>query len=63
MHFTIINNSTGETFDMEFDSHEQKEKWLDLSKGFKCLGEVQGDYLPTRHVRMRNKEDHAGWVS
>ena len=63
MHFTIINNSTGETFDMKFDSHEQKRKWLDLSKGFDCLGEVPGGYLPTRHVRMRNKEEHAGWGS
>jgi hypothetical protein len=63
MHFTIINNSTGETFDMQFDTHEQKEKWLDLAKGFECLGELK-DYLPTRHERMKNKkEDFAGWGS
>ena len=63
MHFTIINNTTGETFDMQFESHEQKRKWLNLAKGFKCLGEMKVDYLPTRHVRMKNKEEFAGWGS
>lgn len=62
MHYTIINNSTGETFDMKFESHDQKETWLSMAKGFACLGELKS-YLPTRHVRMRNKEEFAGWGS
>ena len=50
MHFSIFNSNTGETFDMKFESHEQKREWLSMAKGFQCLGEVPGGYLPTRHA-------------
>ena len=63
MHFSIFNSNTGETFDMKFESHEQKGEWLSMAKGFQCLGEVPGGYLPTRHERMKNKEEFAGWGS
>tara|TARA_B100000614_G_scaffold76345_1_gene68236 strand:+ start:1491 stop:1622 length:132 start_codon:yes stop_codon:yes gene_type:complete len=41
----------------------KKEQWLSMAKGFQCLGEVPGGYLPTRHERMKNKEEFAGWGS
>ena len=63
MHFSIFNSNTGETFYMKFESHEQKREWLSMAKGFQCLGEVPGGYLPTRHERMKNKEEFAGWGS
>ena len=63
MHFSIFNSNTGETFDMKFESHEQKREGLSMAKGFQCLGEVPGGYLPTRHERMKNKEEFAGWGS
>ena len=63
MHFSIFNSNTGETFDMKFESHEKKREWLSMAKGFQCLGEVPGGYLPTRHERMKNKEEFAGWGS
>ena len=60
MRFTIINNNTGESFDMKFESDEKKKQWLDMAKGFQYLGEAPSYQLPTRHVRMRNKEEKYG---
>ena len=63
--YNIFNSSTGETVVMEFDNEEQLTDWLSET-GWTCLGE-QTTYLPTRHERMKNKdedkEEFAGWGS
>ena len=62
MTYTVLNQNTGDAFSIDFDNEEHKQKWLINSPGFKCLGE-QEYTLPTRHVRMQNKEEFAGWGS
>ena len=47
--------------EMKFDDVRQKDRWLELNPTFECLGKLETE-LPTRHVRMQNK-DHAGWGS
>ena len=47
---------------MIFDSEEQLQRWLALNPDFKNLGVIEY-VLPTRHVRMQNKEEFAGWGS
>ena len=61
MKYLILNNSTGETHEIKFDNEAQKDNWL-AESGWVCLGESES-YLPTRHQRMRNKEEFAGWGS
>ena len=61
MMYNIFNNNTGETVVMEFDSEQQMKDWI-AETGWTCLGE-QTTYLPTRHERMKNKEEFAGWGS
>jgi hypothetical protein len=61
MKYNIYNNTTGETVAMKFDSEQQMKDWL-AETGWTCLGE-QKTYLPTRHERMKNKEEFAGWGS
>jgi hypothetical protein len=61
MMFNVYNTSTGETVPMEFDSEQQMKDWT-KETGWVCLGE-QTTYLPTRHERMKNKEEFAGWGS
>ena len=61
MKYNIYNSSTGETVAMDFDSEQQMNDWL-AETGWICLGE-QKTYLPTRHERMKNKEEFAGWGS
>ena len=53
-HYSIYNTSTGETVDMRFASEKQMKEWINNS-GWVCLGELK-TYLPTRHIRMRNKK-------
>jgi len=60
--YTILNENTGSAMQMAFDSNEQLKKWLDINPDFKNLGVIDYD-LPTRHVRMQNKEEFAGWGS
>jgi hypothetical protein len=62
MTYTVLNQNTGDAFSIDFDNEEHKQQWLINSPGFKCLGE-QEYTLPTRHVRMQNKEEFAGWGS
>ena len=62
MKYNILNSQSGETFVMEFDSKEQMQDWL-AETGWVCVGEHDA-YLPTRHERMKNKqEEFAGWGS
>jgi len=61
MMYNVYNNNTGETVAMEFDSEQQMKDWI-AETGWTCLGE-QTTYLPTRHERMKNKEEFAGWGS
>ncbi len=60
--YTILNENTGSAMQMSFDSFDQLKKWLDINPDFKNLGVIDYD-LPTRHVRMQNKEEFAGWGS
>lgn len=61
MKYTIYNPNSGETFEMSFADEKQKDDWLKDS-GWVCLGKLES-YLPTRHERMKNKEEFAGWGS
>lgn len=63
MKYTIYNPSTGETFPMTFKDEKQMKQWL-AETNWTCLGELK-TYLPTRHERMKNKdeEEFAGWGS
>jgi len=62
MTYTVLNQNTGDAFSIDFDSEDHKKEWLKNSPGFTCLGKLEYD-LPTRHVRMQNKEEFAGWGS
>ena len=79
MKHAIINRRTGSALEMNFNSTEQLNEWLEINKEFESLGEVK-TYLPTRHVRMQRwkdkndsfhkmkrmytaRDDHAGWGS
>ncbi len=46
---------------MEFRSKTHLAEWL-AETGWECLGKTD-NYLPTRHERMKNKEEFAGWGS
>ena len=61
MDYTIYNRSNGETFSMEFSSKTHLAEWL-AETGWEGLGPTE-NYVPTRHVRMQNKEEFAGWGS
>ena len=58
---SIINRTNGMVTEMSFDNDKQLDRWLELNSSFECLGELENE-LPTRHVRMQNK-NHAGWGS
>ena len=62
MKYTILNTNNGSAIEMIFDSEEQLQRWLTLNSSFKNLGQVEFA-LPTRHVRMQNKDEFAGWGS
>tara|TARA_B100000085_G_C18475857_1_gene485110 strand:- start:843 stop:1034 length:192 start_codon:yes stop_codon:yes gene_type:complete len=63
MKVTIINRNNGSAMDMNFDNEEQKQRWLEINPTFECLGPLEND-LPTRHVRMQNKDtEFEGWGS
>ena len=62
MKYTILNTNNGSAMEMSFDSKEQLDKWLSLNPDFKNVGKIEYS-LPTRHVRMANKEEFAGWGS
>ena len=62
MKFTILNTNNGSAMEMTFESKKQLDRWLSLNPDFKNVGEIEYS-LPTRHVRMRNKEEFAGWGS
>ena len=62
MKYNIYNPNTGETVLMQFDSDSQMRDWI-TDTCWMCLG-PQDTYLPTRHERMKNKEEEfAGWGS
>ena len=61
MKYSVYNPTSGETFEMSFVDEAQKDEWLKGS-GWVCLGKLE-HYLPTRHERMKNKEEFAGWGS
>jgi hypothetical protein len=61
MNYTILNRQSGETFSMKFTSKTHLAEWL-AETGWDCLG-ITEHYLPTRHERMKNKEEFAGWGS
>ena len=63
MKVTIINRNNGSAMDMNFDNEQQKQRWLEINPTFECLGPLEND-LPTRHVRMQNKDtEFEGWGS
>jgi len=62
MKYTILNTTNGSAMEMCFDSEEQLQRWLLINPNFKNLGVIEYA-LPTRHVRMANKEEFAGWGS
>ena len=53
---SILNRNNGMVWEMTFENEQQLTQWLKLNTLFECLGELQAE-LPTRHVRMQNKED------
>ena len=59
--YTILNPNNGDVCSMKFGSKTQVIEWL-AETGWECLGETES-YLPTRHERMKNKEEFAGWGS
>ena len=62
MTYIVYNPSSGDAWEMKFESFEQMDKWKDRNKNFTVLDEAKG-YLPTRHVRMQSDEEFAGWGS
>tara|TARA_B100000965_G_scaffold29825_1_gene22058 strand:- start:5774 stop:5962 length:189 start_codon:yes stop_codon:yes gene_type:complete len=62
MTYNFVNTNNGDAFSMFFETDEKKTQWLKQSPNLVCLG-VQEYDLPTRHVRMNNKEEFAGWGS
>ena len=62
MKYTILNTTNGSAMEMCFDSEEQLQRWLSINPSFKNLGVIEYA-LPTRHVRMANKDEFAGWGS
>mgnify|MGYP001182473295 CR=1 FL=1 len=62
MDYNFLNTDNGDAFSMFFETDAQKEHWLTFSPNITCIG-IQEYTLPTRHVRMQNKEEFAGWGS
>jgi len=62
MTYNFLNKNNGDAFSMRFDTDEKKKAYLKKSPNLVCLGE-QEYTLPTRHVRMQNQEEFAGWGS
>ena len=62
MTYNFVNKNNGDAFSMFFETDEKKTQWLKQSPNLVCLGEQEYD-LPTRHVRMQNQEEFAGWGS
>ena len=62
MTYNFLNTNNGDAFSMEFETDEKKTRYLENAPNIICLGEQQFA-LPTRHVRMVNKEEFAGWGS
>ena len=64
MNYSFLNTNNGDAFTMFFETDAKKTKWLKQSPNLVCLG-IQEYMLPTRHVRMQNKdkEEFAGWGS
>jgi hypothetical protein len=47
---------------MTFKDEDQLKRWLSNNTSFRSLGKAE-QYLPTRHIRMKNKDEFAGWGS
>tara|TARA_B100000902_G_C26468380_1_gene508896 strand:- start:23 stop:211 length:189 start_codon:yes stop_codon:yes gene_type:complete len=62
MTYNFLNKNNGDAFSMQFETEQKKDTYLKNSPNLVCLG-VQEYTLPTRHVRMQNKEEFAGWGS
>ena len=62
MTYNFLNKNNGDAFSMQFDTDEKKKAYQEKSPNLICLGE-QEYTLPTRHVRMQNQEEFAGWGS
>tara|TARA_Y100001937_G_C7041282_1_gene294708 strand:- start:37 stop:207 length:171 start_codon:yes stop_codon:yes gene_type:complete len=56
MTYNIFNSENGSAMEMFFDCERQLKRWLEDNPAFVNLG--KNEYtLPTRHVRMQNKND------
>jgi len=64
MNYNFLNTNNGDAFTMFFETDAKKEQWLKNSPNITCIG-IHEYTLPTRHVRMQNKdkEEFAGWGS
>jgi hypothetical protein len=62
MKYTILCEHSGDVQEMTFKDEDQLARWLSNNTSFRSLGKVE-QYLPTRHVRMKNKDEFAGWGS
>jgi len=63
MTYNFFNKNNGDAFSMQFDNERKKDVYVSSNPNLVCLGE-QEFTLPTRHVRMQNKEEEfAGWGS
>lgn len=60
MKYVVYNPSSGDAWEMKFDTLEQMKKWLEHNSNFEIIEELT-NYLPTRHVRMN--VEFAGWGS
>ena len=61
--YTILNKNSGDAQVMSFKSELQLKKYMEvIGSDYEALEETK-TYLPTRHVRMQNKDEFAGWGS
>ena len=55
MKYAIIKRESGTVMEMNFESEEELDNWLEINPSFENLGVI--DYsLPMRHVRIQTKE-------
>jgi hypothetical protein len=61
--YAILNRNTGDVQVMSFNSELHLKKYMVvLGPNYEALEETKNE-LPTRHVRMKNKDEFAGWGS
>ena len=61
--YAILNRNSGDVQVMSFKSELHLKKYMEvIGPDYEALEETK-TYLPTRHIRMQNKDEFAGWGS